>query len=351
MDGRLVFSRTWNLEKQWPFVPRRLQEQLETMGEVDVVQLDRDDPLGEATELKDVVAIALFGGQLTEDCLRGASKLKVVGGVLDNWGHKSLPVQSMFCRNIPIVDATRAWATSVAECSLGLALCALRRLPQWHIRMAEGEPLWDFKYQQFCDSSDFVNGTLGSKRVGVMGLGQIGGRIAQWCKGLGAEVIGYDPFIPKERFAYLGVEPMEMDRLVEIVEVLFVAIPPTPSAKEILSRERISRLRKGTLVIVTTRAHAVDMLALRERIINDELAGAFDVYDKEPLDVKDPLRGRQNVVHTPHIAGRTRDANILVSNLIADDFRRVFRGEAPVAALSKEAISVRAERTDLPKIE
>jgi D-3-phosphoglycerate dehydrogenase len=94
-------------------------------------------------------------------------------------------------------------------------------------------------------------------------------------------------------------------------------------------------------VVVVTRAHAVDMAALRERILADELAGAFDVYDLEPLPVDDPLRGRANVVHTPHIAGRTREANLRTADIIADDFARVLRGERPQHELTAQAIKVR----------
>ncbi|MDP6036956.1 MAG: NAD(P)-dependent oxidoreductase, partial [Candidatus Latescibacteria bacterium] len=232
-----------------------------------------------------------------------------------------------------------------------LTLNSLRMIPQWHKRMGSGERLWNFEYGQFCDNPDFVNGTLGTKTVGVMGLGQIGGRVALWCRALGSRVLGYDPFIFKERLEELGVEGVEMDQLVDECEVVIVAIPPTPSAKKILSRERIDRLQKGSLVVITTRAHAVDMEALRERIIANELAGAFDVYDKEPVPTDDLLRNRVNVVHTPHIAGRTRDANLMAAEVIADDFARILKGEAPHARLSREAIAVRGEREDLPKME
>jgi len=257
-------------------------------------------------------------------------------------------VDPIFERDIAIIDATRGWATSVAEITLALTLNSLRMIPQWHKRMAAGERLWDFEYAQFCDNPDFVNGTLGSKTVGVMGLGQIGGRMAQWCGALGSRVLGYDPFISKERLDELGVEGVEMDTLVNECEIVVVTIPPTPSARKILSRERIYRLKKGTLVVITTRAHAVDMEALRERIIANELAGAFDVYDKEPVPEDDLLRNRINVVHTPHIAGRTRDANLRVAEVIASDIGRVLSGEAPQARSSREAIAVRGERTDLP---
>ena len=348
MTKTILFARNVHLEQSWPFVPEALLARLHALGEVRVVTVERDTPLGDLTDLSQVNAIALFDGKLTETCVKGAPHLQAVGGVLDNWGHRSLPVDVMFERDIPIIDATRAWAPSVAECTLALALNALRMIPQWHKRMAMGERLWHFQYAQFCDNPDFVNGTLGTKTVGVMGLGQIGGRVALWCRALGARVLGYDPFITKARLDELGVEAVEMDHLVAKCEVVFVTIPPTPSAKHILSRERIYALRKGALVVVTTRAHAVDMAALRERIVANELAGAFDVYDVEPVPPDDLLRNRLNVIHTPHIAGRTRDANLMVAEVIADDFARVFKGEKPHARLSREAIEVRGERTDLP---
>ena len=88
-----------------------------------------------------------------------------------------------------------------------------------------------------------------------------------------------------------GVHRVEIDELVDESEVLFVTVPPTPSARHLLDRGRIGRLRRGSLVVIVTRAHAVDMEALRERIAADELCGAFDVYDVEPLPPDDPLRG------------------------------------------------------------
>jgi phosphoglycerate dehydrogenase-like enzyme len=214
--------------------------------------------------------------------------------------------------------------------------------------MAQREPLWDFPYAQFCDNPDFVNGDLGTKQVGVIGRGAIGSRVARWCVALGSTLRGFDPFVPEDRVWEWGVEPVSLDRLVDESEVVFVLVPPTPSAKHLLNRERIGRLRQGALVVAVTRAHAIDMQALRERILADELAGAFDVYDIEPLPPDDPLRGRSNVVHTPHIAGRTQDANWRVADVIADDFARMLRGEAPLAALTPEAMRVRTEAVSVP---
>jgi D-3-phosphoglycerate dehydrogenase len=343
---RIVLSCDRDLELVWPYIPARLEQRLG--DNLRRVETESGQALGEVADLASVGAIALFGGgRLTEDCLKGAPNLKVVGGVFDNHGG-NLPLDALTEAGVAIVDATRGWAPSVAEVTLTLALCALRRIPWWHGRLAAGEQLWDFEAQQFCDNPGFVNGTLGSKRVGVIGLGQIGSRVAEWCSVLGSSVAAYDPFSPEERFRDLGVEKVDMDTLVEDSEVVFVTVPPTPSARHLLSRERVQRLQKGALVVISTRAHAVDMDALRERVVADELTVALDVYDKEPLPTDDVLRGRENVVHLPHIAGRTRDANERVADLIAEDFERVLRGEAPQNGLTPEAIAVRRERTDLP---
>ena len=345
--SEFLFTRNINLEKSWPFLPERMVARLNEVGPTTVLNTDRTDPIHEQIKLDSIVGIAHFGGNLTAECIAAASKLRVTGGMTDNSG-RGLPLEALGVRNIPFIESTRAWAQSVAECAFGLALCALRRIPQWHCRMANRELLWEYPYAQFCDAPDFINGDIGTKHVGVIGMGQIGRKIAQWCRTFGATVDGYDPFVPESLFKEWGVRPVDMDMLVSEAEIVFVAVPPTPSARHLLSRERINRLQKGALVVVITRAHAVDMEALRERILADELAGAFDVYDVEPLPMVDALRERDNVVHTPHIAGRTKDANLRVADMIVDDFIRVLKGETPLGALMLEAMNVRMQKVELP---
>lgn len=345
-----VVARDPRLEEIWPFVAERLGERLGALGTVSVVELPRDTPLGTRADLSSVQGIAWFGGQLTEACVAAAPRLRAVGCNTDNTGH-GLPLQALRARGIPAIDTTRAWAQSVAELALGLAIASLRRVPQWHAQLAAGQPSFQYEAQQYCDATGFANGELGAKRVGVIGLGQIGGRVARWCAALSADagtgealrgrILGYDPFLPEGIAESWGIDRVGMDELVSESEVVFVTVPPTPSAKHLLDRSRIARLRRGALVVIVTRAHAVEMPALRERLVADELAGAFDVYDVEPLPQDDPLRGRANVVHTPHIAGRTREANLRTADLIADDFARLLRGEDPLHALTDAAIRAR----------
>ena len=348
--SRFLLIRSPDLEKIWPFVHDRLLQRLGALGETTVLELPRGEAVSTHADLSAVDGITLFGGQLTDACVERAPNLKVVGCNTDNTG-RGVPMEALDAAGVPVIDTTRAWGQSVAETALGLALSSLRRIPQWHAQLAQGERSFEYEAQQYCDATGFSSGELGTKHVGVMGLGQIGGRVARWCAALGTDastgphltgaVLGYDPYLPEGVAENWGVRRVEMDELVDQSEVVFVTVPPTPTAKHLLNRERIGRLRRGALVVVVTRAHAVDMEALRERILADELAGAFDVYDIEPLPENDPLRGRANVVHTPHIAGRTRDANLRTADMIAGDFARVLRGERPQHELTQAAISVR----------
>lgn len=351
MRPLFLFARRPDLETIWPFVPERLVARLSELGEVQVLNADPERPLGEQTDLSRVTGIAHFGGKFTDACVAAAPDLRMVGSVLDISGHRNLPIEALFSRDIAVIDATRAWGQPRGR----VRHCPGPLRPPEHPPVAQphgcpGAAL-DISGPAVLRQSRLRQRRPGRKTGRrVMGLGAIGGRIARWCRAFGATVSGYDPFLPKSLPESWGVTPVEMDALVEAADVLFVAVPPTPSARRLLSRERIYRLRKGALVVVITRAHPVDMEALRERILADELFGAFDVYDTEPVPVEDPLRGRANVVHTPHIAGRTRDANLRAADVIADEFGRLMRGQPPELRLTREAIAIRAEIPDAPPV-
>ena len=103
-------------------------------------------------------------------------------------------------------------------------------------------------------------------------------------------------------------------------EIFAPMLPLRDSTKGIVTADHINALPKGCLVVLVTRAGICDMETVRKRVLSDELALAADVFDREPLPLDDPLLGRHNVVHTPHIAGRTMDANQEWARYLADQF-------------------------------
>ena len=222
------------------------------------------------------------------------------------------------------------WGQSVAECALALTLCGLRRIPQLHREIVESTKPWDYRGEskpggrgaQYCDDPNFTHGTLAGKRVRVAGAGNIGSRYAHFASSLGAEVAMHDPFATEQAFHRSGARrEHHLERLVEDAEIFAPTIPLSDATRGVITAAHIDALPKGCLVVLITRAGVCDMEAVRRRVLADELSLAADVWDVEPLPLDDPFLGRHNVVHTPHIAGRTADSNRAWSRALVDQFK------------------------------
>ena len=223
------------------------------------------------------------------------------------------------------------WGQSVSEFALALTLCALRRIPQTYAAMKQSLQPWDYRSAagkpgqrgaQFGDDTRFTNGTLSGKRVRVVGAGNIGARYASFCTALGARVAIWDPFAPDASFVVAGAKRFfHLSELVRDSEIFVPMLPLKEDTEGLVTAELIDALPHGSLVVQVTRAAICDSDALYRRVLNDELALAADVFKPEPVALDSSLLGRDNVVHTPHNAGRTIDAN----HAWADDQMARFR--------------------------
>ena len=213
------------------------------------------------------------------------------------------------------------WGQSVAEFALALTLSALRHIPQNYHQMLTDLAPWEqyhpSKHQgpgtkgiQFSDDTRFTHGTIAGKRVRIVGSGNIGSRYASFCRMLGADVAIWDPFASEPTFHRSGARrEWHLDALVRDAEIFAPMLPLTDSTRGLITADHIDALPQGCLVVLVTRAKICDVEAIRRRVLNDEIALSADVFDIEPLPLDDPLLGRDNVVHTPHLAGRTQHAN------------------------------------------
>ena len=224
------------------------------------------------------------------------------------------------------------WSQSVAEFGLALTLCGLRRIPQLHREIIHDQAPWDYeppggrgrpgaRGQQFGDDPDYANGTLAGKRVRIVGAGNIGSRYASFASMLGGDVAAWDPYATEPGFHRAGARRVyHLDQLVSDAEVFAPMVPLTESTSGLIAARHVDALPRGCLVVLVTRALICDMGAIRRRVMADELSLAADVWDEEPLPLDDPLLGRRNVVHTPHNAGRTIDANRAWAEKLAAQF-------------------------------
>jgi phosphoglycerate dehydrogenase-like enzyme len=315
-------------EAHWPFVGERLYDRWRNEGETAYIRLPRGDSrrLGEiAKNPQEVTRLISLHVPVTLDCLQALPSL-CEAAFLPVYGGSKLPPECadfLQERGVKLHQHTSEgfWGQSVAEFALALTLCALRQIPQNYHAMLTSHEAWNRYHAarnqgpgalgaQFSDDTRFTHGTVAGKRVRIVGAGNIGSRYASFVHMLGAEVAAWDPYAPEPGFHRAGSRRVwRLHELVKDAEIFAPMLPLTEGTRGLVTAEHIDALPKGCLVVLATRANICDMSALRRRVLADELALAADVFDVEPLPLNDPLLGRHNVVHTPHLAGRTRDAN------------------------------------------
>lgn len=273
----------------------------------------------------DIVACApeadylLVGGRIPIDAtlLEAATRLRMIQrtGV----GLDALDLGAIAARRIPVYVNPGVNAQSVAEHTVMLMLATLRRLPVVHRCLREGG--WK-KHELGIRNRD-----LGGRRVGLIGLGHIGRAVANLLQPFGVTLSYYKRQRLEEQEEHaLGLAYLPLDDLIAWSEVVSLHCPLTPDTRNLLSRERIDRMRRGTVIINTARGGLVYERALIHALQSGHLGGAgLDVFAQEPLAPESPLRTLDNVVLSPHISAITRDS---FQEMMHQAFRNVAAFEA-----------------------
>ena len=341
-SGIVASSRIY---KDWSWVVELMQEIWERDGNVESVVLDENDNNSNDVfkNKHKITRIVCFYFCPDLDFLNALSNLKEIA-LTKTIKEKSISAETLKeieRRNISLYkhESEGYWKESVAECALALTINALKRIPQlYHRLLQKDKSIWDYqtysprtnkkitlgprsRSNQYSDDFNFAGGTISGKRVRIVGAGNIGSHYAKIVKLLGADVSVYDPFAPDPSVLLTGAKrETKLDRLVKDAQIFVPMIPSNDKTRGLITRDLIYTLPKGCLVVLITRAIICDMEAVRERVLNDEISLAADVMDIEPLPDDDPLIGRDNVIITPHIAGRTYYSNKRYVELLAEKF-------------------------------
>ncbi len=244
---------------------------------------------GETIQLLDEAVGVMAGtGALTERVFEAAPSLRVVSRV--GVGIDSIDVAAAEARGISIYTTPEALTDSVAELTLGLMLAALRRITEADrvLRGHEWRPL--------------MGTLLKSKRVGVIGLGRIGRRVAALVTTFGADVVACDPFVDASDW-----QLVDLDELVATSDIVTLHFPLSSETQGLLSARRLASMRRGGVVINAARGGLIDEEALYRALHDGALAAAgLDCYAEEPY--AGPLTNAPNVVLTPHMGSYAAEA-------------------------------------------
>ena len=260
--------------------------------------------------------------QVNRELLSAGKCLRVVGraGVgLDN-----VDVKAATERGILVVNAPSGNVVSAAEHAIALLLALLRKIPDAQTSLKAGE--WK--------RTKFVGTELQGKTVGIVGLGQVGARVAARLRPWQVTLLGYDPFISAERAAELGVTVATMDELLQKSDIVTLHTQVTPETTGLLGEKQFAMMKTGALVVNTARGALIDEAALALALDSGKLGGAaLDVFSQEPP--KDfALMKHPKVLCTPHLGASTLEAQDRVAVETVEMLVEALSGSPFVAAVN-----------------
>lgn len=266
-------------------------------------------------ELREIIGgydglILRSGTRVTAAVIEAADRLKVIGraGV----GVENIDVDAASKRGIVVMNTPGGNNVTTGEHTISLMLALARHIPQAVASLKSGQ--WD--------RQKFTGVEVCNKTLGVIGLGNVGRIVAERALGLRMKVLGYDPFIPPEAVARMGVESVSLDELYRRSDFITVHVPLIEETRGLIDRDAIARMKKGVRIINCARGGIVDENDLAEALKEGRVAGAaLDVYVDEPPGPDHPLVQLDQVVTTPHLGASTDEAQLNVSIAVAEQVR------------------------------
>jgi D-3-phosphoglycerate dehydrogenase len=251
-------------------------------------------------------------------------------------GVDNIDVDAATRRGIPVFNAVGCNAQSVAEHAILLMLALARKLTALDRSMRAGR--WD--------RPGHVAGELKGKKLGIVGLGNVGRALAAIAQGFGMPVSAYDPYVATAAIP-IGVRLMKnLDALLGDSDIVSLHCPLTKETRGMIGVAQFARLKPSALLVNTARGPVVDESALVAALTGGRVAGAgLDVFTDEPTPKDNPLRDLPNVVSTPHIAGSTREAMDRVAVRAVENAYAILDGTPydPACLVNPEALGRRRE--------
>jgi len=251
----------------------------------------RDEALYEAVKDADAIAVVRDRSPFNEAMIARLPKLKFLMFTGERNG--TLEASALVSRNIPMACTYGGPSKeTTAELTWALILGASKRLIEENKLIASGG--WR-------DALSLLP-MLSGQRLGVMGLGAIGSRVARVGNAFGMEVVTWSPRMTPERAALENAKSVSLDELLSTSKVVTMHLVAGPGTKGIISADQLALMRPDSILVNTSRAALIDMPDLRKALTAGRPAqAAVDVFDVEPLPVDDPLRNTPNLLVTPHL--------------------------------------------------
>ena len=254
---------------------------------------------------------------ISSEVIQKADSLKVISryGV----GYDNVNLQAAEDKGIIVTNTPGANAASVAELALGLILSLCRHIPEAIQATREGG--WPR-----------TNGiSLEGKKVAILGMGAIGKQLAKRLRSFDCQLMAYDLY-PDRAFAEeYQVQLFPIETILPQADIISLHIPLTATTNKMVNRTFLQQIKKGALLVNTSRGELIDEDALLEAIEDNTLAGAaLDAFSQEPPDISNPLIQHPCVLVTPHMGAHTDGATNNMGWMALNDCLAVLQGKKPL---------------------
>jgi D-3-phosphoglycerate dehydrogenase / 2-oxoglutarate reductase len=291
---------------------------LNAEGFSEIVQIPtalKADDLKSALAEADAVGIR-SATHITAEVLEALPRLKAIGCFCI--GTNQVDLNAAAAQGVPVFNAPFSNTRSVAELVIAQAILLLRRIPEKNARTHRGQ--WDKSAQGAYE--------VRNKLLGIIGYGNIGAQVGILAESVGMRVCYYDV---ESKLPLGNAKPMpSLEALLEQADVVTLHVPGGSTTENMMTAERIARMKPTSVLINASRGTVVDIDALNAALREKNLAGAaLDVFPAEPRNDKEefvsPLRGLDNVILTPHIGGSTEEAQENIGREVSDKLARFLK--------------------------
>jgi D-3-phosphoglycerate dehydrogenase len=245
--------------------------------------------------------IVRSGIKITKEVLDAASSLKLVvraGVGTDNIDKEYAAKKKVVIENTPLGNINAA-----AEHTLTLMMMLAKHIIHSNLKLKSGE--WDRK--------SFKGTELKGKTLGIIGLGNVGKKVAKVALALEMDVLSFDPYVDSDSMKSLGIEKAEIEELLKNSDYITVHVPLTEETKDLISENEFNMMKDNVRIINAARGGVINEKALEEALKSDKVAAAaLDVYGQEPPVCKS-LITHDKVICTPHLGASTKEAQVNVA--------------------------------------
>ena len=287
-------------------------EKLSELGEVTNISDSKTKTEELISNIVDTdIVVIRSSTKINKDILQEANKLKIIArcGV----GIDNIDIEEATNKEIYVTNSPNANIISVAELTIGLIISAARNIHTSNNSLKDKN--WD--------RNKFLGTELYKKQLGLIGFGKAAREVAKRLTAFGMDIVFYDPYVD---VSVDEANKVELDELLKTSDVISIHVVKNEETKNMINDEKLNLIKKGGILVNTSRGGIVDEVALFQRSSDDVIFAGLDVFSKEPPDINKTF-STSNIVTTPHLGASTQEAQLRAGLETVQNISDILNGE------------------------